>query len=188
MSKGKFYDENGKLCLSEAVKLAVNGDLEAVDAVLQGSSGSLYDSSIVCAARDGNLVVRNHLYNNVDKKAYLDCVLSLATDKVVGATEAIIKRGDIPECWEALWILALRHDDVATEYILKNTLREGGLIRAITLAERADPAAKEYIRDFAGLIRFADNGVPNATSVLNAHKDYNLECRERILRLCRKGK
>ena len=159
MSKENFYDENGDL-----------------------------DSSMVCAARKGDLAVRELLYNNVDKKACLECVLDLASSKVEGATEAIIKRGDMPECWDALWILAQLHNDLATEYILNNTLREGVLTRAITLAERADSAAKEYIRDFAGLIRFSDKGVPNATSVLYAHKDYNLECRERILHLCRKVK
>lgn len=159
MSKENFYDENGNI-----------------------------DFSMVCAARKGDLAMREFLYNNVDKKAYLECVLDLASSKVEGATEAIIKRGDMPECWDALWILAQLHNDLATEYILNNTLREGGLTRAITLAERADPVAKEYIRDFAGLIRFSDKGVPNATSVLYAHKDYNLECRERILHLCRKVK
>ena len=159
MSKEKFYDENGDI-----------------------------DSSMVCAARKGDLAVRDLLYNNVDKKAYLECVLDLASSRVEGATEAIIKQGAIPECWETLWILAQLHNDLATEYILKNAFREGGLTRAITLAERADPAAKEYVRDFAGLIKFAENGVPNAVSVLNAHKDYNPECRKRILRLCRKEK
>ena len=188
MSKEKLYDEKGALRLSDALKLAENGDLEAIDAILQDPAGSIYESSIIGAARNGNLVVRDHLYKNVDKKAYLECVLDLASSKVEGATEAIIKRGDVPECWDALWTLAQLHNDLATEYILNNSLREGGLTRAIALAERADPAAKEHIRDFAGLIRFSDNGVPNATSVLYAHKDYNLECRERILRLCRKGK
>ena len=158
MSKEKLYDEKGALRLSDALKLAENGDLEAIDAILQDPAGSIYESSIIGAARNGNLVVRDHLYKNV------------------------------PECWDALWTLAQLHNDLATEYILNNSLREGGLTRAIALAERADPAAKEYIRDFAGLIRFSDNGVPNASSVLYAHKDYNLECRERILRLCRKGK
>lgn len=63
MSKENFYDENGDL-----------------------------DSSMVCAARKGDLAMREFLYNNVDKKAYRECVLDLASSKVEGATEAIIKR------------------------------------------------------------------------------------------------
>ena len=83
MSKENLYDEKGTLRLSDALKLAENGDLEAIDAVLQDPAGSIYESSIIGAARNGNLVVRDHLYKNVDKKAYLECVLDLASSKVV---------------------------------------------------------------------------------------------------------
>ncbi len=76
-----------------------------------------------------------------------------------------------------------RHDERAIDFVLRNTHREGGLRCAITLAEQACPVAKEYIRDFCALIRLADRGNPHVIEALYAHKDYNLDCRNRIMRL-----
>ncbi len=143
-----------------------------------GSSGAL-----IRLARQGDSLVRSTLFANMDNEVFFDCVLSLAGEGDAGAMEALIREADNPKCWEMLQFFAQRHDERAIDFVLRNTHKEGGLQCAITLAEQACPEAKEYIRDFCALIRLADKGNPLAYDALYAHGDYNLECRNRIMRL-----
>jgi len=158
-------------------------DAPDVERMLQHPESITSHGAIIRLARRGDPLVRHTMFANMDNDAFLDCVLSLAGEGDASAIEALIREVNNPKCWEMLQFFAQRHNERAIDFVLGNTHRAGGLRCAITLAEQACPAAKDYIKDFCALIRLADRGNPHVIEALYAHKDYNQDCRNRIMRL-----
>ena len=183
MYQVKIVDANGRTSVQTLGKREPRVDTVDVERVLQHPENIMNHGTIIRLARQGHEHVRNTLFANLDNDAYLDLVISLAGDGDAGAMEALIREADNPKCWEMIQFFAQKHDERAIDFVLRNTHREGGLLCAITLAEQACPEAKEYIRDFCALIRLADRGNPHIVEALFAHKDYSLDCRNRVLRL-----
>lgn len=186
----KLVDTNGRVYATQVGQANTrkshsdeHADAAKIERMLQHPEKLSNDFALIQLARRGNATVRQTLFSRMDEDAFLDIVISLAGDGDAGAIEALIREVNNPKCWEMLLFFAQRHDERAIEFVLGNTHREGGLRCAITLAEQACPAAKEYIRDFCALIRLADRGNPHVIEALYAHKDYNLDCRNRIMRL-----
>ena len=184
MYQVKIVDTNGRASMMQLGKREERRvDVQDVERLLQHPESITGQSTLIRLARQGNSLVRRTMFANMDNDAFLDCVLSLAGAGDAGAIEALIREANNPKCWEMLQFFAQRHDERAIDFVLGNTHREGGLRCAITLAEQACPAAKDYIRDFCALIRLADRGNPHVIEALYAHKDYNLDCRNRIMRM-----
>lgn len=184
MYQVKIVDTNGRTSVQPLGKREERRvDAQDVERMLQHPEDMRNEGAIIRLARQGDTLVRRTMFANMDNDAFLDCVISLAGDGDAGAMEALIREVNNPKCWEMLLFFAQRHDERAIDFVLGNTHREGGLRCAITLAEQACPAAKEYIGDFCALIRLADRGNPHVIEALYAHKDYNLDCRNRIMRL-----
>ena len=183
MYQVKIVDSNGRTSVKPLGKSEPRVDAAEVERMLQHPEDMRNECALIRLARQGNALVRHTLFANMDKDAFLDCVISLAGGGDAGAMEALIREANNPKCWEMLQFFAQKHDELAIDFVLRNTHREGGLQCAITLAEQACPAAKEYIKDFCALVRLADRGNPHVLEALVAHKDYNMDCRNRLLRL-----
>ena len=186
MYQVKIVDTKGRTSVMSLGKREPQVDAAEVERMLQHPESIMNHGPIISLARQGNVLVRSTLFAHLDNEAFLDIVISLAGDGDAEAVEALIREADNPKCWEMLQFFAQRHDARAIDFVLKNTHREGGLQCAITLAEQTCPEAKEYIRDFCALIRLADRGNPLVYEALYAHKDYNLDCRNRVMRLTQK--
>lgn len=186
----KLVDTNGRAYATQVGQANTrkshsdeHADAAKIEHMLQHPETLSNDSALIQLARRGNATVRQTLFSRMDEDAFLDIVISLASDGDPEAIDAIIQKADNPKCWEMLQFFAKMHAEYAIDFVLKNVHREGGLRCAISLAEQQCPAAKEFVRDFYALIRLADKGNPLVYEALYAHKDYNLDCRNRIIRL-----
>ena len=186
MYQVRIVDTNGRTSVQPLGKREPDIDAAEVERMLQHPEDIMYSHALFRLAKQGNTLVRSTLFANMDNEAFLDIVISLAGGGDADAMDALIGEADNPKCWEMLQFFAQKHNERAIDFVLKNAHREGGLRCVITLAEQACPEAREYIRDFCSLIRLADRGNPLAYEALYAHKDCNLDCRNRIMRLTQK--